>query len=289
MSNGYFYADEASQFSFFRIPKLLITSLRFKSVSTEAKLLYGLLLDRMELSTKNGWLDDLNRVFIYYTIESISEDLSCGRDKAMKMLAELEQVELIERARQGRGKPSRIYVKRFTENVSESKKSKKSTSKSRKSRLQEVGNSDPNKTDNNKTEKNETEKSIYPSSRIDAIDQLKQQLNYRYLSEQYPYDGINQLIDLMADAVCSTAIYIKIGGDKIPKPDVVRRFAGLDYSHIEYVIESLHKSNTPIKNMKSYLLTALYNAPLTIGQYYYAAANEAARGVKQNEREKQIW
>lgn len=155
--------------------------------------------------------------------------------------------------------------------------------RSRKNRLLKVGNSDSNKTDNNKTEKSETEKSIYPSSRIDAIDQLRQQLNYRYLSEQYPYDDINQLVDLMADAVCSTAIYVKIGGDKIPKSDVVRRFAGLDYSHIEYVIESLHKSNTPIRNVKSYLLTALYNAPLTIGQYYYAAANEAAREEKRNE------
>ena len=64
----YYYGDEGSQFSFYRIPRQLITSEQFRRLSTDAKLLYGLLLDRMSLSAKNGWYDDLGRIYIYYTL-----------------------------------------------------------------------------------------------------------------------------------------------------------------------------------------------------------------------------
>lgn len=113
----FFYGDEAEQFTFFRIPRLLITSPRFKGLSTEAKLLYGMMLDRMGLSMKNSWHEDDGRVFIYYTVEEISEDLNCGREKAIKLLAELDAGKgfgLIARKRQGQGKPTKIFVKRFT-------------------------------------------------------------------------------------------------------------------------------------------------------------------------------
>ena len=113
----YYYGDESSQFSFYRIPRLLIRDKRFKGLSTEAKLLYGLMLDRMGLSAKNGWYDEKGRVYIYYTAEEIREDLCCGNDKALKLLAELDMKKgygLIERIKQGQGKPTKIYVKRFT-------------------------------------------------------------------------------------------------------------------------------------------------------------------------------
>ena len=113
----YFYGDEAEQFIYFRIPRQLITDPRFKHLSTDAKLLYGMLLDRMSLSVKNGWYDEDGRVYIYYTVEEICGDMNCGRDKAMKMLADLDTkkgVGLIRRVRQGQGKPTKLYVKRFT-------------------------------------------------------------------------------------------------------------------------------------------------------------------------------
>lgn len=115
--SDYFYGDESEQFIYFRIPRLLITSPRFKHLSTDAKLLYGMLLDRMSLSAKNNWYDEDGRVYIYYTVEEICGDMNCGRDKAMKLLAELDTgkgVGLIERIKQGQGKPTKIYVKRFT-------------------------------------------------------------------------------------------------------------------------------------------------------------------------------
>lgn len=113
----YYYGDESSQFSFYRIPRQLITGEQFKRLSTDAKLLYGLLLDRMGLSAKNGWYDDLGRVYIYYTLYEIQEDLNCGHDKAVKLLSELDTGKgfgLIERVKQGQGKPAKVYVKRFT-------------------------------------------------------------------------------------------------------------------------------------------------------------------------------
>ena len=116
VSFSYFYGEESEQFSFYRIPKLLITGAQFKNLSTDAKLLYGLLLDRMSLSAKNGWYDEQGRVYIYYTLEEIMEDMNCGKDKGVKLLSELDAnrgIGLIERVKQGQGRPARIYVKRF--------------------------------------------------------------------------------------------------------------------------------------------------------------------------------
>jgi len=113
----YYYGDESNQFSFYRIPRQLVTGERFKRLSTDAKLLYGLLMDRMSLSTKNGWYDEAGRVYIYYTLDEIQNDLCCGHEKAVKLLAELDKGKgfgLIERVKQGQGRPSKIYVKRFT-------------------------------------------------------------------------------------------------------------------------------------------------------------------------------
>ena len=112
----YFYGTESEQYSFYRIPRLLVTGERFKDLSIDAKLLYGLLLDRMAMSAKNGWYDDDGRVYIYYTLSEIMEALNCGHDRALRMLAELDQVKgigLIERRKQGQGRPTIIYVKRF--------------------------------------------------------------------------------------------------------------------------------------------------------------------------------
>ena len=126
--NDYYTERDAIEYPFYRVPKALITDPQYHSVSTDAKLLYGLLLDRMDLSVKKRWLDEYGRVYLYYTIASIQTDLCCCKEKACKLLRELEIAGLIEKKRQGRGSPSRIYVKHF------SKRSEKSTSKGRKNR-----------------------------------------------------------------------------------------------------------------------------------------------------------
>ena len=113
----YYYGEESESCSFYRIPRLLIVGERFSGLSMDAKLLYGLMLDRMNLSARNGWYDDAGRVYIYYTADEIRADMGCGNDKALKLLSELDTkkgVGLIERIKQGQGKPTKIYVKRFT-------------------------------------------------------------------------------------------------------------------------------------------------------------------------------
>ena len=112
----YYYGIEAEQFSFYRVPRLLIKDERFKGLSSDAKLLYGLMLDRMSLSMKNGWLDEENRAYIIYTIEDIMEDLGCARGTCAKIIKELDAengIGLIEKKRRGLGKPDIIYVKNF--------------------------------------------------------------------------------------------------------------------------------------------------------------------------------
>ena len=107
------YGNEAEQYTFYRIPKLLFDDPYFRELSTDAKILYGLMLDRMSLSLKNGWLDEDGRVFIYFTAETIMEMLGCANGKCAKLLQELDTksgIGLITRIKQGLGKPDVIYV-----------------------------------------------------------------------------------------------------------------------------------------------------------------------------------
>lgn len=113
MDFGYFYEEESEQFAFYRIPQVLFKDDRFSKLSTDAKVLYGLFLNRVSLSKKNHWIDEHGRVFIYYTLISIEEGLNCANQKAMKLLKELESFGLIERVKQGLCKPDRIYVKNY--------------------------------------------------------------------------------------------------------------------------------------------------------------------------------
>lgn len=110
----YFYGAQSDQFSFYRVPKVMFTDPAFQNVSAEAKILYGLFLDRMGLSARNNWVDEQGRVYIIYTIDQIMNAIGCSDKKVNRMLRELEVVAgLIERKRQGLGKPNLIYVKNF--------------------------------------------------------------------------------------------------------------------------------------------------------------------------------
>jgi len=112
----YYYSRQSEQFTFYRIPKALFTDERFGKLSSDAKVLYGLMLDRMGLSRKNGWIDKQDRVYIYFTLDEVMDQLHCGREKANKLIAELDTrgIGLIETKRQGLGRANIIYVKDFT-------------------------------------------------------------------------------------------------------------------------------------------------------------------------------
>ena len=270
----YFYGNDAEQFTFYRIPKVLFTDHHYKSVSVEAKVLYGLLLDRMSLSIRNGWLDDDGRVYIYFTLEEAIEFLGFGKDKLVRLFQELDRdrgIGLIERKKQGQGRPTKIYVKNFI------RKEEVKTSENRKSALPESGTLDFRKSDTintnkNKTDLSDTDPSIYPAVRpsedrpptaADTMDTirayreiLKENIEYDHLRKNlgYDYELLDEILEILVDTVCSTRKMIRIGGEDFPKEVVKSRLLKLDSSHIEYVISSLRENTTKVRNIRAYLL-----------------------------------
>ena len=283
MDFDFYYGLQSQTFSFYRIPKLLFTDSRFSSLSAEAKTLYGILLDRMELSMKNGWFDKQNRVYLFFTVQEIQESLGCGKNKAIQLMKELEKMGLIERKRQGMGKPSFVYVKKILScPESGSKRFRNQTSGGLENKLQEVGKSNPNHTDYSQTDNNETNLS-YPSNDIldhNKADAIRKRKDYRRyfreelgideLKAEYPSnaDMIEELLELIVDTVCSSRAYIRIGKENLPAEIVRSRMMKLNAEHIRYLISCLNENTTKIRDIRQYLLTALYNAPATISIYY---------------------
>ena len=241
----YFYGTEAEQYTFYRIPKVLFTDPGFRRITADAKILYGLMLDRMGLSIRNGWLDEQERVFIYFTLEEAMDAMCCGHNKAVSLFTELDKVGLIERKKQGQGRPTKIYVKNFI------RKEEVKTSENRKSALPETGTldfrkSDTINTDKNKTDRNDTDPSIHPAAQpsedrpptaTDAMDTirayreiLKENIEYDILRKNLGYDCdlLDEILDILVDTVCSTRKMIRIGGEDYPKEVVKSRLLKLD-------------------------------------------------------------
>ena len=114
----FFYGSDSEQYQFYRVPQVLFTDDRFKSISCEAKLLYGFLLDRTSLSKKSKWVDADGKTYVFYKQENAQESLNIGKDKAVKIFVELENIGLIIRKKQGQGKPTKIYVMNFSKPIS---------------------------------------------------------------------------------------------------------------------------------------------------------------------------
>ena len=302
----YYYGNEAEQYSFYRIPKALLTDPRYKSVSIEAKVLYGLLLDRMGLSVKNGWMDSEKRVYIYFTQEDAMAFMGCGKDKTTKLFRELDKdgIGLIERKKQGQGRPTRIYVKNFIlppepgqpqqpEEVPPPRNpqtAEKPQSAPLETRGLDGGFSAPNKTEKKNTDLNDTDPSIFPPTpappasspagrpksrmRIDEMDRyrelIKENIDFDLLLQEHPYDEetLEGYVELMVEICCSRRDFIRIAGEEMAAGVVKSRFLKLNHEHIAYVLDSLSQNTTLVKNIKAYTLAALYNAPTTISQYY---------------------
>lgn len=101
------------QFRFLKFPHSLLSDKRYSGITNDAKLLYALMLDRTSLSVKHSWYDREGRLFIYYTVKEVEETLQCSHNKVLRMLDELENVRLIQRAKQGQGKPTKFYIKKI--------------------------------------------------------------------------------------------------------------------------------------------------------------------------------
>lgn len=360
MDFNYYYGTQADQFSFIRIPKIMLTGEMFSPLSLQAKVLYGLFLDRMALSMKNGWLDRDNKVYIIYKIADIQEDLGFSKKKAIDYLAELERFGLIEKKRRGLGLASIIYVKNFLlekegvndlgngtsrsadlgtsesvdnniENVDNieiheersgeneaqtvkealiSKESEKKqhrgvevgtsrsndlgTSRSTAIALQEVTIEEPQEVPkrgplNNNTNINNTKLNILKSNPIssglntkmgsDVMNTysklIKENIDYNILLTRYPYEHelVEGIFDLILETVLNQSESILIASNQYPTSLVQSKLLKLNSSHVEYVISCLQSNTTKVKNIKKYLLAALFNAPTTINSYYQAEVN----------------
>jgi hypothetical protein len=276
MDFDYFREEESEQFAFYMIPQVLFKDEKFAKLSTDAKVLYGLFLNRVSLSKKNHWIDDQERVFVYYTLENIQEDLHCASQKAQKLLKELEKHGLIERIKQGLCKPDRIYVKNFILH----QKSPVRSGENHQTGIVKITSQDCLKSPPNNTEINNTECSnTYPFLSEDGkgMDEREQYRNYfneslevEFLKKNNPYsqDEIDEILEIILDAVCSKRKMIRIAGDDKPAQVVKSQLMKLNYSHIEFVMDCMKENTTHIKNVKQYILATLYNAPITINNYY---------------------
>ncbi|MEQ2371498.1 DUF6017 domain-containing protein [Blautia sp. CLA-JM-H16] len=338
----YFRGMEAEQYSFYRVPKVLFTAECFKSLSCEAKVLYGLMLDRMSLSIKNRWFDEEDRVYIIFTVEEIAELLNCGTQKAVKLMKELDDnqgIGLIEKKRLGLGKPNVIYVKNFIlkekcspeqrgkapENLGNTQNSENHNSRIVKttnqelpesqfkndenhtSRIveittQEVPNSQSNNTDINNTDFNETDFNeidsiqsyLSPSAGEvrpvgeDVIERMEtyraliqENIDYECFLDRREKEDVDELIELMVEILMMPDdSVVRIGGADKPLSVVKSRFLKLTYSHIEYVLFSLHRNTSKVANIRAYLLTTLYNSSMTMNHYYQAEVNHDLYGGK---------
>ena len=277
MKYPYFRGLEADRYSFYRVPKALIKVDLFEKMSGDAKLLYAVLLDRMNLSLKNGWQDENGNAYIICTIDEIMDSIRCARQKAVKLLDELEhEYQLIERRRQGLGKPNLLYVKDLYAGLSQSNywKYENQTSGGLKSELPGVWKSNGSKTDINNTDSSETDL-IYPAE-LQEEEQyrryFKEALELEILEQGYPADKavLYEILELLVETVTSRKKFLRICGEDKPKEVVKSRLMKLDSSHIQYILECLKENSTQIRNIKQYLLATLYNAPVTVDSYYSA-------------------
>ncbi len=390
----YYRGMEAEQYTFYRIPKVLFTAECFKSLSCEAKVLYGLLLDRMSLSIKNRWFDEEDRVYIIFTVEEIMELMCCKTQKAVKLMKELDAdggIGLIEKKRLGLGKPNVIYVKNFLikevepspESDKPSKNLQKTGEKSKweiegagestqsfqnqksgvlkiknqefpesknqnfenqksgilkienqefpeskvrnfenhisgiseikkqELRFSKSNNTDINNTDLSDTEFSETEYSntdlndtdfgvsaIHPNpipsnpsipgtapdvmEEMDAYrDIIREHISYECFQDgrYHRREEVDELVELMVEVMMlPDSGTVRIAGVDKPVAVVKNRFMKLEHGHIEYILTCLGANTTKVGNIKAYLLTTLYNAPMTISNYYTAEVNHDLYG-----------
>ena len=329
---NYYYGQEAEQFTFYRLPKALITDPRFKDVSNNAKLLYGLMLDRMSLSAKNGWFDEENRVYIKYAVATIMEDLNCSKPTAVGMIKELQNICLIDVVQQN-GFANIIYVKNFiseettvknnnqsknltgkakqpvknidqstvltgkeNEPVKEFDQSEELTGTGKESCQVPVKDFAPINTEYNNTDLNNTNHinlSAENEPEMDEMDVINQEATayMEIIRENIDYDIMmsdknwtdremyDELYEIICDVVCVPKKFVRIGGENYPYSLVKSKFLKLTSSHLQYVIGCMRSNTTKVSNIRAYLITALYNAPNTIGHYYNSAVMHDLYGV----------
>ena len=279
ISFKYFYSDDIERYSFFRIPKQLFTLEPFKGLSSDAKILYALMLDRVSLSLKNKWVDDDKRVYIYFSVEDVMDQLGCGKNKAIKCLKELDVetgIGLIQKRRQGLGKTNIIYVKTFhakeehtsgspdnklpdvcKEESNNIKKSKNNSNDNKSHRIlslkdgkeQKCKSVDEIRFDKDKEVQPLTSTPVMPygeprdrSTMIQAYQTLiRKNIDYDNLMTfpDVDHELAQEIYELIVETVLCLGKEIVISSNRYPTEVVRSRFLKINYMHIRYVMECL--------------------------------------------------
>lgn len=302
----YLYQNGAERYQFYRIPKILFTSPRFSSLSGDAKILYGLMLDRASLSAQNGWLDEQRRVYIFFSVEEICACIGCARKKALKLLAALDAVGLTKRKIRGQGRPTMIYVREFgPDEFQECENHVPSGVKNTPAEVPFLHSCPCEKGTQNKTEQSKTDlsqthsipsptppapddpmeakrgESISTKEMSDCRSLIQQNIDYELLTQERPEDTelIDEMVELMTETVCSKRKSIRVAGESIPSDIVRSRLLKLNGDHIRFALDCMRENTTKIKNIRQYLLTVLFNTPTTISSYYSARVNHDLYGT----------
>ena len=284
----YYYGAESEQFSFVRVQRVLFTDKEhFDNLSNEAKLLYGLLLERMSLSRKNNWIDKHNRVYIIFPVEEIEESLDVGHEKALNLLKELDDqsgIGLVKKKRRGLGLPSILYVKNFIvkgeqntdlvptskslENVfqevgkTDFKKSENQTFANPKNRLLEVRKSDSNNIDINNTDMSYTY----------VEEEVKKQIDYDCLIS-HPDSSVAQMAeeikDLMVDVLCGERSVVS-EGKRVSEETARAAYRKITFDHVQYVMKSLVSYPDKISRIDRFLTVSLFNSVYTLTNSTFA-------------------
>lgn len=284
---------DTEKFRFYRLPKVLIKDPEFDGISADAKLLYGLLLDRTSLSIKNRWFDKDEKVYIIYPLKDLAKELNFSKKKVGKLLAELDDkhgIGLITRIRRGLGNPDRIYVRWcVSPEMAERRLQKLQNDESGEVNLphQEPPNIHSNETDFSETDHIDIDyidsTQAEPADEIGQIDYIKYfnaKLKADDLRADMPtrQERINEIINLLAD-ICSTRKkWIRIYGEERDASQVRARMMSLTGDHIRYVLDCVDrraKKAEPLENIRGYLIACLYNATTSMDSYYTLKAIEA--------------
>lgn len=247
-------------FSYFRVPKILFRDIKFKDLSTDAKTLYGILLDRMGLSVKNGWLDEQGRVYIIFPVQEVMDALGCADNKATKLFRELENAGLVERKRRGLGKPNLIYVKNFADPRFRNRE--KNGSGAADSAQQETAKSRGKKTEWNKTEGSEpdpfsSDAESEPDERTRLEAYFMQSLEVDLLLRACPdeEDTIHQIVNLLVDTCSSKRRMLRVAGDTTLIPVQAQYLSAKGLEQLLQTIQKVRRQINPKLKIEGILMT----------------------------------
>lgn len=259
---------EPGSYRFTRLPNALLENEKYTDLADGAKLLYAILANRLGLSAKNG-LRDEQGVYVFCTNKEICDSLRWSHQKATAMLRELERVGLIRRVKRGQGKADRIYVEKPEEPY---RISAFQGAENRHSRMLKIGSlectkSAPIKTDYRKTDSIQRYLSRSGEDPDVIRSEIKDNLSFDCLKQESGNQAaVEEILELMVSVCSGTEPVVRIGRKDLDARTVRDRLLSLDGEHIRYVLECLEGQT--IRNRRAYLLTALYNAPETMDDYY---------------------